>query len=504
MDASCRRFLSRLESGAGLPEAVSDYKRDLARGNARDRESKLQQASSALATSSSSALSNLLGLVIAGDSKATDVVYIMLPSSPLPTDPPEKPFALAVAGSAQATAILKTTVAAMPSSDLVKDARSCRMLCAIASEPFFDNVRIAVGQGAISKVIQVVERWAPTGAEATSESTTACMKRETVTSAMYALNSLTQSSDNRCKAAIKAGAMQQLARLLAPGNTARVRAAALTPLHNILALQSELPTEESLAGPLLQGLTDVMLNFRAGSTFDPTPIRSLAVACLKGMAHSTHSEPDDEATLEWWSKRIGQELLQVRAAPGTLLREAQRRGAEERAYEPLVLLSEMNRACGTQQQKQQLAAAIVGAGGIEILRSYLHLPVVTPAQAEAAAARGDYVTGRVSHARFYSSRLLQQVVTADNQYAALLTIEDHALLLDSSTAAAHTQFASSVDELMARCAKCGAEEGEGVKLLVCSRCKRAGYCSAACQRAHWKVHKAQCADPGTSKVVTGQ
>jgi hypothetical protein len=40
-----------------------------------------------------------------------------------------------------------------------------------------------------------------------------------VTSAAYALNSLTQSSDNRCKAAIKAGAMQQLARLLAPGNT---------------------------------------------------------------------------------------------------------------------------------------------------------------------------------------------------------------------------------------------------------------------------------------------
>jgi hypothetical protein len=100
--------------------------------------------------------------VVAGDSKATDVVSIMLPTEPLPTNPPEKPFAMAVAGSAQATAILKTTVAAIPSSDLVKDARSCRILCAIASEPFFDNVHVAAAQGAISKVIQVVERWAPT------------------------------------------------------------------------------------------------------------------------------------------------------------------------------------------------------------------------------------------------------------------------------------------------------------------------------------------------------
>jgi len=32
-------------------------------------------------------------------------------------------------------------------------------------------------------------------------------------------------------------------------------------------------------------------------------------------------------------------------------------------------------------------------------------------------------------------------------------------------------------------------------LLVCGRCKNVKYCSPACQRAHWKEHKAECKAP---------
>jgi hypothetical protein len=43
------------------------------------------------------------------------------------------------------------------------------------------------------------------------------------------------------------------------------------------------------------------------------------------------------------------------------------------------------------------------------------------------------------------------------------------------------------------CAACGARAGQpGVRLQVCSRCKRVRYCGPQCQRAHWQAHKAQC------------
>jgi hypothetical protein len=43
------------------------------------------------------------------------------------------------------------------------------------------------------------------------------------------------------------------------------------------------------------------------------------------------------------------------------------------------------------------------------------------------------------------------------------------------------------------CAKCGARAGQpGVRLQMCSRCKRVCYCGPQCQRAHWRAHKAQC------------
>lgn len=46
------------------------------------------------------------------------------------------------------------------------------------------------------------------------------------------------------------------------------------------------------------------------------------------------------------------------------------------------------------------------------------------------------------------------------------------------------------------CGGCGAEKKEGGEaLLRCAKCKKRGYCSAECQKAHWKLHKKVCSPP---------
>ena len=42
------------------------------------------------------------------------------------------------------------------------------------------------------------------------------------------------------------------------------------------------------------------------------------------------------------------------------------------------------------------------------------------------------------------------------------------------------------------CASC---QKSGVKLSACSKCHAVRYCSTACQRAHWRAHKASCTSP---------
>ncbi|KAL6044647.1 putative splicing factor 3A subunit 1 isoform B, partial [Balamuthia mandrillaris] len=40
------------------------------------------------------------------------------------------------------------------------------------------------------------------------------------------------------------------------------------------------------------------------------------------------------------------------------------------------------------------------------------------------------------------------------------------------------------------CGLCGARTGDiGTTLLACGRCRKAAYCSKACQVAHWPSHK---------------
>ena len=43
------------------------------------------------------------------------------------------------------------------------------------------------------------------------------------------------------------------------------------------------------------------------------------------------------------------------------------------------------------------------------------------------------------------------------------------------------------------CAACGKQQ---LQMLKCSRCKAAFYCDAACQKRHWREHKAACGAAG--------
>ena len=48
---------------------------------------------------------------------------------------------------------------------------------------------------------------------------------------------------------------------------------------------------------------------------------------------------------------------------------------------------------------------------------------------------------------------------------------------------------------MSLCVHCGLPRSEAVKVLKCSRCKTATYCSTKCQRENWKEHRQICVPP---------
>ena len=51
------------------------------------------------------------------------------------------------------------------------------------------------------------------------------------------------------------------------------------------------------------------------------------------------------------------------------------------------------------------------------------------------------------------------------------------------------------------CAACSAA---GSDLLQCSRCRAVSYCGPACQRRHWRAHKAQCSVVWRVEAVPGK
>ena len=47
-------------------------------------------------------------------------------------------------------------------------------------------------------------------------------------------------------------------------------------------------------------------------------------------------------------------------------------------------------------------------------------------------------------------------------------------------------------DIQQMCGNCGENSHQGVKLMSCSVCYKAHYCSKECQKFHWKIHKVTC------------
>jgi hypothetical protein len=52
---------------------------------------------------------------------------------------------------------------------------------------------------------------------------------------------------------------------------------------------------------------------------------------------------------------------------------------------------------------------------------------------------------------------------------------------------------STTKKQKGQCAGCGAKEETVKKMMKCSRCEIVRYCSVACQKKHWCIHKKVCA-----------
>ncbi|KAL6758702.1 hypothetical protein V8C86DRAFT_1434121 [Haematococcus lacustris] len=102
-----------------------------------------------------------------------------------------------------------------------------------------------------------------------------------------------------------------------------------------------------------------------------------------------------------------------------------------------------------------------------------------------------------------SSFKLEQVTPSPDLVTLLLQSSGAGLAAGSGWAVAGCGGKPAAGSEAAQCcAQCGAAN---VKLSRCSRCRKVTYCSPACQKKHWKAHKAAChapADPASQPAST--
>lgn len=64
--------------------------------------------------------------------------------------------------------------------------------------------------------------------------------------------------------------------------------------------------------------------------------------------------------------------------------------------------------------------------------------------------------------------------------------------------------AGPLPALLHVCCVCGRQRGDGVRILLCSRCRSVGYCGADCQRGDWPSHKVVCGKAAVAGGASGQ
>jgi hypothetical protein len=282
---------------------------------------------------------------------------------------------------------------------------------------------------------------------------------------------LTADSANRAQLAMQQGVLEALPALLGEGYPPRVQEAAALALSTLLDAAPQPPSSQ-LAAPIIGGLVRLLAR-RPGSI-------KAAAWTLPGLLHLA----DDSAT----SEQVASAVVGDRGALRTLV-ELTRSAPEDQPADQ----SSSSRATAMtllahalSWHPQQTEAAFE-AGLLDALLHHL--------APQATADERDVASGT---ARFLEALL--SVLAASGDEGASLRLGQLRAAMAQCQLVASEHIRAMVDEVKAErqsaasaCAACGARAGQpGVRLQMCSRCKRVSYCGPQCQRAHWRAHKAQC------------
>jgi hypothetical protein len=282
---------------------------------------------------------------------------------------------------------------------------------------------------------------------------------------------LVAGSANRAQLAMQQGVLEALPALLGEGYPSDVQDEAAHAMCILLRAAPRRPSSQ-LAGPIIGSLVQLLARTRASAKLTNGPLGALvhlaispetreqvanAVAgdrpALLALVGLTRSAPEDQPAGDASDSRLVAMMVLVHV----LSRHPQQ---TEAAFEA-GLLDALPHCLAPQADADERAVASDMVRGLEAALS-------------AMAARGGGG----------ASLRLGQLRAAMAQCQ--LVDDEHMEAWAMAEKAKHQSAASA-------CAACGARAGQpGVRLQVCSRCKRVHYCGPQCQRAHWRAHKADC------------
>jgi hypothetical protein len=280
-------------------------------------------------------------------------------------------------------------------------------------------------------------------------------------------------SANRAQLAMQQGVLKALLALLGPGYPLDVQEAAAHALYTLLQAAPQLPSGQ-LTVPIIGGLVGLL--GRRPASIKVTESTIGALVQLAGRA--------DEA-----SKQVLNVVAGDRAALEALVRltrnalEAQ--PADDASSNRLGAMSLLGKVLC--KYPQQTAEAAFEMGLLDTLMHHL-APQANAFKRECASMMMNTLETVLS------------VLVASGDEGASLRLGQLREAMAQCQLVGDEQFMARVDAMLAErqstagaCAACGARAGQpGVRLQMCSRCKRVRYCGPQCQRAHWRAHKAQC------------
>lgn len=400
--------------------------------------------------------------ISAKNMSATMVVGLCLRSEDL-----HGPFIKAVRKSPQLSGLINAIVHDLSSEPNVTAIHECHALTQLAMNDSA-SARAAAKAGAINKLVQLLGHLVtcPFSADI-------CLPQ----SALLLLHALLEGSGNRCTEAVRVGALPVLARYLAPSVPQDLQDIALVLAQAILNHKPAVK-EPQVVQQVATALSGVLGRAEHSVMEQSSHVRS--AEALFGLS-------GNEVLPERRARNIvGTELAKAGVATGLV-------GLARSLSQPATAIGLLSLLLSAQDvsdaQLWQQATAVVDSRGVQVLLDSMH---------RATGAQGSPGMGSLllPVAQQMAAGTLQLLVRIRPDVEQLIGAGNWQAILASNqgAAAASTAATASVEQRAGACAKCGATSGSGKDgaLLQCSRCRRAWYCGAACQRGHWKDHKAYC------------